>query len=76
MRIDRHMIINISYFLHCTTLLNGDNTIVKNNVCYEDIFSSDVTKQSTVVKLFRYLLSKRRIIEKQRTPEQALVNVN
>ena len=63
------------HLLHCATLLNGDNIIVKNNVCYEDIFLSDVTKQSTVVNLFRYLLSKRRKIEKQRTPEQALVNI-
>ena len=64
------------HLLHCKALLNGENIVVKDRVYYNDIFSSDVTKQSPLVKLFKELLSKRRTIEKQmRTGEQFLVNI-
>ena len=54
------------HILQCKTLLNGENILVKKQISYNDIYSCDVTKQSTVVQLFENLLSKRRRIENER----------
>ena len=54
------------HILQCKTLLDGENILVKKQISYNDIYSSDVTKQSTVVQLFEDLLSKRRRIEMER----------
>ena len=59
------------HILQCKTLLNGENILVKKQISYNDIYSSDVTKQSTVVQLFEELLSKRRKIEKERNNIQS-----
>ena len=59
------------HILQCKTLLNGENFLVKKQISYNDIYSSDVTKQSTVVQLFEELLSKRRKIEKERNNIQS-----
>ena len=57
--------------LQCKTLLNGENILVKKQISYNDIYSSDVTKQSTVVQLFEDLLAKRRRIEKEQNNIQS-----
>ena len=46
--------------------------LVSDKVDYEDIFSTDVTKQIAVSMLFEKLLEKRRKIEKQRKLEEQL----
>ena len=48
------------HLLDCKTLLNGKNILVKNTICYNDIYSSDIKKQEIIVGLFEDLFSKRR----------------
>ena len=46
--------------------------IFRDKVDYDDIFSTDVTKQTAVSMLFEKLLEKRTKIEKQRKLEEQL----
>ena len=48
------------HLLECKTLLNGTNILVRNKICYNDIYSSDIQKQERIVGLFEDLFSKRR----------------
>ena len=53
------------HLLHCKKLLAGENLLVGNEISYDDLFSTDVNKQSAVVILLEKLLSKRRDLEKK-----------
>ena len=53
------------HLLHCKKLLAGENLLVGSDLSYDDIFSSDVTKQAAVVILLEKLLAIRRNLEKK-----------
>ena len=48
------------HLMHCNTLMNGENILMKNKLSYTDIYSSDVQRQATIVRFFEALFSKRR----------------
>jgi hypothetical protein len=60
------------HITQCDKLLENKNMLVSDKVDIEDIFSTDVTKQTAVSMLFEKLLEKRRKIEKQRKAQEKL----
>ena len=48
------------HLMHCNTLMNGENILMKNKLSYTDIYSSDVQRQATIVRFFEALFLKRR----------------
>ena len=64
------------HLLDCKTLLSGTNILVRNNICYNDIYSSDIQKQERIVGLFEDLFSKRRkfIIKKDKIVQCHLID--
>ena len=59
--------------LHCKTLLDGENIVINNKVCHDDIFSDDIQKQSAVVTLFEKLSVKRRKLVKESWRKQTFL---
>ena len=52
------------HILECKELLKDEMLLVKNEISYSDLFSTDVQKQAEITKCFEYLLNKKRKIEK------------
>ena len=56
---------NQLHALSCSELVKNENIVAKDQISYDDIFSSNVMKQSEITKCFEYLLKKRKDLEKQ-----------
>ena len=56
---------NQLHTLSCSGLVKNDNIVATDQISYDDIFSSNVMKQTEITKCFEYLLKKRKALEKQ-----------
>ena len=51
------------HLIHCKSLINDENMLVKNQVIYEDLLSCNTGKQVIITQLYENLFKKRRKIE-------------
>ena len=56
---------NQLHALSCSGLFKNENIVSTNQISYNDIFSSNVMKQTEITKCVEYLLKKRKALEKQ-----------